>query len=37
MTAVRKYVRHELDLPRHRVSLIGYWRHAASPAHDDET
>ena len=37
MTAVRRYVRHELDLPRHRVSLIGYWRHAASPAHDGES
>lgn len=26
MTAVRKYVRHELGLPRESVDLVGYWR-----------
>ncbi len=27
MTAVRKYVRHELGLTREQVSLVAYWRH----------
>jgi NADPH-dependent ferric siderophore reductase len=29
MTAVRRHVRHEVGLPRERVSLVAYWRHAA--------
>jgi NADPH-dependent ferric siderophore reductase len=28
MTAIRKYVRHEVGLPREAVSMTGYWRHA---------
>ncbi|MFO7281440.1 MAG: siderophore-interacting protein [Thermoanaerobacterales bacterium] len=32
MATVRRYVRHERGLPRERVSLVGYWRHAD---HDD--
>jgi NADPH-dependent ferric siderophore reductase len=28
MTAIRKYVRHEIGLPRDAVSMTGYWRHA---------
>lgn len=31
MTAVRKYVRHEVGLPREAVSLVAYWRHDSSP------
>lgn len=34
MTAVRKYVRGEIGLPREAVSLVAYWRHASSPADD---
>ena len=29
MTAIRKYVRHEVGLPREAVSMTGYWRHAS--------
>jgi NADPH-dependent ferric siderophore reductase len=38
MTAVRKHVRHEVGLPRERVSLVSYWRHPESPVEvvDDE-
>ena len=36
MTAVRRYVRHERDLPREAVSLVGYWRHASSPPEPDD-
>jgi len=39
MTRIRKHVRHELGLPRERVSLTGYWRHAAhadDPDDEDE-
>jgi NADPH-dependent ferric siderophore reductase len=36
MTRIRKHVRHRLGLPRERVSLTGYWRHAAhADDHDD--
>jgi NADPH-dependent ferric siderophore reductase len=28
MTAVRKYVRHEIGLLRDAVSLVSYWRHS---------
>jgi len=28
MTAIRKYVRHQIGLEREAVSLVGYWRHA---------
>ena len=28
MTAIRKYVRREVGLPREAVSMTGYWRHA---------
>ncbi len=31
ISAVRRYVRRELGLPRDRVSLTGYWRHAEHP------
>lgn len=31
MTAVRRYVRREIGLPREAVSLVAYWRHADSP------
>ena len=34
MTAVRKYVRGEIGLPREAVSLVAYWRHASSPTND---
>jgi NADPH-dependent ferric siderophore reductase len=36
MTQVRRYLRHEVGLPRERVSLTPYWRHAAH-ADDPET
>ena len=32
MTAVRKYVRHEIGLSREQVSLVAYWRHATHAA-----
>ena len=38
MTQVRRYVRHEVGLPRDAVSLVAYWRHAAhagDPEDDD--
>ncbi|MBI5090546.1 MAG: SIP domain-containing protein [Actinobacteria bacterium] len=35
MTAVRTYARRELGLPRERVSLVAYWRHATSTLDDD--
>jgi NADPH-dependent ferric siderophore reductase len=28
MTAIRKYVRRDVGLPREAVSMTGYWRHA---------
>ena len=31
MTAVRRHVRDERGLDRASVSLVAYWRHAASP------
>ena len=31
LTAIRKHVRREWGLPRERVSLTPYWRHASSP------
>ena len=34
MTALRKYVRGEIGLPREAVSLVAYWRHASSPTND---
>jgi NADPH-dependent ferric siderophore reductase len=34
MTAVRKYVRHELGMPRQSVELVAYWRQAGAPATD---
>jgi NADPH-dependent ferric siderophore reductase len=36
LTAVRRYVRREVGLPRERVSLVAYWRHARSPVESDE-
>jgi NADPH-dependent ferric siderophore reductase len=36
MTRIRKHVRHELGLPRERVSLTGYWRHAAHADDPDD-
>lgn len=36
MAQIRKHVRHRWDLPRERVSLTPYWRHADSPAPTDE-
>jgi NADPH-dependent ferric siderophore reductase len=32
MTAVRRFVRGEIGLPREAISLVAYWRHASSPA-----
>jgi NADPH-dependent ferric siderophore reductase len=43
MTAVRRYVRGEVGLPREQVSLVAYWRHRdapddpADPVDEDET
>lgn len=37
MTAIRKVVRHEWELPRERVSLTPYWRHPESPDVDLDT
>lgn len=37
MTAVRKVVRHRWGLPRGRVSLTPYWRHAQSPEFELDT
>jgi NADPH-dependent ferric siderophore reductase len=36
MTGVRRYLRHEVGLPRERVSLTPYWRHAAHADDPDE-
>jgi NADPH-dependent ferric siderophore reductase len=36
LTAVRKHLRHEVGLPRERVSLIAYWRHADHPPEPDD-
>jgi NADPH-dependent ferric siderophore reductase len=36
MTAVRRYVRHEVGLPREAVSLVAYWRHAAHADDPDD-
>jgi NADPH-dependent ferric siderophore reductase len=36
LTAVRRYVRREVGLPRERVSLVAYWRHSDSPPEPDE-
>jgi NADPH-dependent ferric siderophore reductase len=39
MTAVRRYVRHEVGLAREQVSLVAYWRHdahAGDPPDDEE-
>lgn len=36
MTAVRRHLRHEVGLPRERVSLTPYWRHAAHAADADD-
>ena len=32
MTAVRRYVRHEVGLAREQVDLVPYWRHQAHAA-----
>jgi NADPH-dependent ferric siderophore reductase len=36
MTAVRRHVRREVGLPRERVSLVAYWRHAAHADDPDD-
>ncbi|QGG93686.1 siderophore-interacting protein [Actinomarinicola tropica] len=36
VSAVRRFVRGTRDLPRERVSLVGYWRHADHPPEPDE-
>jgi len=36
LTAIRKYVRHELGFARESVMLVGYWRHPASPAESSD-
>jgi NADPH-dependent ferric siderophore reductase len=35
MTAVRRYVRHEVGLSREQVSLVAYWRHARHTEHGE--
>lgn len=35
LTQVRKHVRHERGLPRERVSLVAYWRHASDDTPPD--
>ncbi|HEY8523924.1 MAG TPA: SIP domain-containing protein [Acidimicrobiales bacterium] len=36
MTAVRRYVRREIGLPREAVSLVAYWRHASGAGDTDD-
>lgn len=36
LTAVRRHLRHDVGLPRERVSLVAYWRHADAPLEPDD-
>lgn len=37
MTTIRRYLRHEVGLPREQVSMTGYWRHANHAADATDT